>query len=106
MDFTTDKKDELKSFVNLGKTNAKTLIKTVNTSNGEELNGDFSKLGEYFFSLSEEMFDSVCFIKDLQSVDKLIANKNDVHDTLSKTKSNLVDIDLSEVLKKIKDEIF
>ena len=105
VDFTTDKKDELKSFVNLGKTNAKTLIKTVNTSKGEELNGDFSKLGEYFFSLSEEMFDSVCFIKDLQSVDKLITNKNDVHDTLSKTKSNLVDIDLSDVLKKIKDEI-
>ncbi len=105
VDFSTDKKEEFKSLVTLGKTNSKTLVKTVNRLSGEELNGDFSKLGEYFFSVTEEMFDSVCYIKDLQSMDNLITYKSDVHDKLSQAGNNLVDIDLSGVLKKIKDEI-
>lgn len=105
VNFVTDKGEALKSLVTLGKTNGKTLVKTVNTGNGEELNGDFSRLGEHFFNISEEMFDSVCYIRDLQSVDKLIANKSDVHDALSKTESGPVDIDLSGVLKEIKDEL-
>ena len=105
VDFSTDDKSEFKSLVTLGKSNSKTLIKTISLSTGEELKCDSSKLGEHFFKLSEEMFDSVCYIKDLSSYDNLITYKNDVHDGLSKMGDKLIDIDLSEVLGKIKAEL-
>lgn len=103
--FTLDDSSRLKSLVTLGKTNGKTLVKTIVEETGEELESKASQNGERFFLLSEEMFDSVCYIKDLNAVSNLTENKNDIHDKLSKTENNIIDIDLSNVIKKVKDEL-
>ena len=104
-DYTLDSKVNLKSLVTLGKTNAKTLIKTINSDTGETYNLESINIGEDFFNISEEMFDSVCYIKDTEQIANIMHNKEYVHDTLSKNENNIIDIDLSDVLKEIKDEI-
>lgn len=103
--YTLDNTNCLKSLVTLGKTNSKTLVKTINEDTGDTKDFDGAKCGEHFFNLTEEMFDSVCYIKDLESISNVIGFKNDVHDKLSKTENNIIDVDLSDVIKKTKEEL-
>lgn len=103
--FTLSDKSKLKGLVTLGKTNAKTLVKVINENSGEELNIDSKKCGECFFNLTEEMFDSVCFIKGLEDISMAVKKRDDIHDKLSKSENNIFDIDLSFVLKDLKDTL-
>lgn len=103
--FTLSDQSKLKGLVTLGKTNAKTLVKVINENSGEELNIDSKKCGEYFFNLTEEMFDSVCFIKSLEDISMAVKKRDDIHDKLSKSENNIFDVDLSSVLKDLKDTL-
>lgn len=103
--FIKDDESKLKGLVTLGKTNAKTLVKIINENSGEELNIDSKKCGEHFFNLTEEMFDSVCFIKNLEDISMAVKKREDIHDKLSKSENNIFDVDLSYVLKDLKDTL-
>ncbi len=103
--FTLCDNTKLKGLVTLGKTNAKTLVKIISENSGEELNIDSKKCGEHFFNLTEEMFDSVCFIKNLEDISMAVKKRDDIHDKLSKSENNIFDVDLSYILKDLKDTL-
>lgn len=101
-----DNGDSIESYVNLGKTNAKTTVKTLKKPLDEPINTGDMGMGEYLFSLDEEMFDSVFYVKDLNSYKAICENKSEVSETLSKNgNKNIVDVDVSKVLEDIKSEI-
>ena len=95
VDYSLDNGTNLKSLVTFGKTNGKTLVKTINEDTGDSLSINGAQLGEHFFGVSEEMFDSVYYIRDLSEISGMTKNKADVHDALSKTENNIIDIVLA-----------
>ena len=100
------KNEEYESFVTVGMTNAKTSVKTVNRNNGEVLNTENREIGEFLFDISEDFFDSVYYIKDINGFSDYSMNKSSVQDVLTKEKNSLmIDTDLNDAIEKINDEL-
>lgn len=101
-----DNGDIIESYINLGKTNAKTTVKTLKKPLDETVNTGDIDVGEYLFSLDEEMFDSVFYIRDLSGYKSICENKAEVSEKLSKNgNKNIVDVDVSKALEDIKSEL-
>lgn len=100
---TLDSGNKIESLVTLGKTNAKTSIRSIDSSTGSTINME-GQPGEHFFKMSEETYDSVCYIKDIGSFSDMTANKESVHDELSKNNNEFVDIDLTAVIENVRSE--
>ena len=103
---TLDSGEVIESYVTLGKTNAKSIVKTVKKPLDEPFNTADLPLGEYLFNLDEDMFDSVFYIKDLESYSNINTNSSTVSEELSKNNSStVIDVDVSKVLEDIKNEL-
>ena len=81
--FSLDGGEEFETSAILAKTAAKTVFKTVNTKTGAEGAGPDEEIGERFLKISEEMFDSVCYIKTPDDFEKITVNNSVVGESLS-----------------------
>lgn len=80
--FETDDKTPFESIVTAGLTSGKTIVRTVNLSDNREV-ASGGEVGEYFFGVSEELYDSVCYIKEPQDFKKVSENESSVGEQLS-----------------------
>ena len=67
----------------LGLTNAKTICKTIKKPLNNEINMGNDSIGEHFLKLQEDMFDSVCFVRNLNSMDKISGCDREITSILS-----------------------
>ncbi len=80
--FETDDREEYETMVTAGLTAAKTIHKTVKLSENREV-ASGCDVGEYFFSALEDMYDSVCFIKEPDDFEKVTKNDKAINEKLS-----------------------
>lgn len=82
--FETDDGCEYEAVITAGQTAAKTVYKTVELAKGREVSSG-SDIGEYFFNTAEDMYDSVCFIREPQDFEKVSKNDKTVNEKLSQS---------------------
>ena len=84
----------------LGLTNSKTICKTIKKPLNNEINVGNDSIGEHFLKLQEDMFDSVCFVRNLNSMDKISGCDREITSILSENSpTEPVETDACETLE-------
>ncbi len=102
--FETDDKEEYETMVTAGATAAKTIHKTVKLSENREV-ASGCDVGEYFFSALEDIYDSVCFIKEPDDFEKVTKNDKAVNEKLSQNSAKeRSSVDITEAIELLNKE--
>ncbi|MBQ4109807.1 MAG: AAA family ATPase [Clostridia bacterium] len=87
----------------LGETNAKTVCKTYLKPLNREINMGNDSIGEHFLNLREDMFDSVCFVQNLNLMDKISETNREICELLSE--NSVPDAGITKVTEELDADI-
>lgn len=102
--FETDNGEEYLTCVTAGMTAAKTVHKTLRVSDNKEIASGF-ETGEFFLGTKEDMYDSVCFIKETADFEKVSSNNEVVNEKLSGScDDNRASVDITDAIENLTKE--
>lgn len=102
--FETDDGEEYLTCVTAGMTAAKTIHKTVRISDNKEVASGV-ETGEFFLGTKEDMYDSVCFIKDTADFEKVSLNNETVNEKLSGSfDDERASVDITDAIENLTKE--